>query len=261
MKYKAHDYQKYATDFITKNPISAVFLDMGISDITISMTADSHLDMPELVSTVYDVELSDKEKSSYEKMKKELVLDLPDGEITVANAAVLSNKLSQMANGAMYSDEGEVIKLHNRKLDALEDLIEASNGKSLMVVYWYKHDLERISKRLDKLKVNYRKLDTDESIRMWNNRELDVALVHPASAGHGLNLQSGGDTMIWFAPIWSLELYQQTVARLYRQGQTSGTVKIIHLVSKGTIDERIMKALAMKDDTQSALIDAVKAEL
>ena len=232
-----------------------------ISDITISMTATDHLKMPDLISTEYPVYLDENEKERYESMKKDLVLAIPDGEITVANAATLSNKLSQMANGAVYTDDENIVEIHSHKLDAIEDLIEAANGKSVMIIYWYKHDFTRITERLNKLGVQYQKIDSDESIRKWNAGELPVALCHPMSSGHGLNLQNGGDTMIWYAPIWSLELYQQTVARLWRQGQTSGTVKIIHLISKGTIDEKIMKALSEKDNTQAALIEAVKADL
>ena len=232
-----------------------------ISDITISMKATDYLKMPELVSSRYEVQMDDVEKQKYEEFKKDLVLEIEDGEITAANAASLSGKLSQMANGAVYSDDLAVMQIHDRKLDALEDIIEAANGKPVLVAYWFKHDLTRITERLRKLKVIYQKLDSDESIRKWNEKELQVGLIHPASAGHGLNLQSGGSTMVWFGLTWSLELYQQTVARLWRQGQTENTVVIQHIVTADTIDERILKALEQKDNTQSALIDAVKAEV
>ncbi len=232
-----------------------------IDDITISMKATDYLEMPELISTEYPVYLSASELDTYEEMKKDLVLSLPGGEITASNATSLSGKLSQMANGAVYTDDESYIEFHDKKLDALEDIIEAANGQPLMVAYWYKHDLIRIEKRLNALGVQYEKLDSDASIEKWNRGELPVALVHPASAGHGLNLQSGGSTLVWFGITWSLELYQQTNARLYRQGQTASCVKIIHLISKGTIDERIVKALSDKDNTQAALIDAVKADL
>jgi len=232
-----------------------------ISDITISMKATDYLKMPELVSSRYEVQMDDVEKQKYEEFKKDLVLEIEDGEITAANAASLSGKLSQMANGAVYSDDLAVMQIHDKKLDALEDIIEAANGKPVLVAYWFKHDLTRITERLRKLKVIYQKLDSDESIRKWNEKELQVGLIHPASAGHGLNLQSGGSTMVWFGLTWSLELYQQTVARLWRQGQTENTVVIQHIVTADTIDERILKALEQKDNTQSALIDAVKAEV
>lgn len=232
-----------------------------ISDITISMKATDHLKMPELINTKYMVHLSDKEKKKYEDMKKELVLALPEGKITAANAASLSNKLSQMANGAVYSDDEGIIPIHERKLDALEDIIEAANGKPILIAYWFKHDFMRIEERLKSKGIEYKKLDSDASIKKWNNKELPVALIHPASAGHGLNLQSGGSTLVWFGLTWSLELYQQTVARLYRQGQSSGIVTIIHILAESTVDEKMMMALAEKDSTQAALINAVKAEL
>ena len=232
-----------------------------ISDITISMKSTDYLQMPELISTEYAVRLSEPERKRYEKMKEELVLQLPDGDVTAANAAALSGKLSQMANGAVYADSGETVRIHERKLDALEDIIESMGGKPLLVAYWFQHDLERITEQLHKLKIPFSRLDSSESIRRWNAGELPVALIHPASAGHGLNLQSGGSALVWFGLTWSLELYQQTVARLWRQGQTADTVVVQHIITEGTIDGRIMKALSEKDSTQSALIDAVKADL
>ena len=232
-----------------------------ISDITISMKATDYLDMPELISNEYKVYLDEDEREKYEEMKDELVLQLPGGEITAANAAALSGKLSQLANGAIYDDDESVNAFHERKLDTLEDLIESANGKPILVAYWFKHDMARITERLKKLKVVFEKLDSDKSIEKWNAGELQVGLIHPASAGHGLNLQSGGNVIVWFGITWSLELYQQTIARLWRQGQTSGTVTVIHIITAGTVDERILKALEAKDQTQSALIDAVKAEV
>lgn len=227
-----------------------------ISDITISMKAADHLIMPELVSTEYMVQLSENEKEKYDRLKKDLIFSTEDNEVTAANAASLSNKLSQMANGAVYSDDESVIEIHDRKLDALEDIIESMNGKPLLVAYWFKHDLERIRNRFE-----VREIRSSEDISDWNSEKIPVALIHPASAGHGLNLQSGGSTLVWFGLTWSLELYQQTNARLWRQGQTADTVVIQHIVAKGTIDEQIMKALKTKDTTQAALITAVKAEV
>lgn len=232
-----------------------------IQDITISMKAVDFLDMPELISNEYPVYLDADEMEKYESLKKDLILSTSEHEVTAANAASLSNKLSQMANGAVYTDDGDIITFHSKKLDALEDLIESANGKPLLVAYWFKHDYSRIVERLEKIGVKYMKIDTDESIRKWNNKEIPVALIHPASAAHGLNLQQGGNTMVWLGLSWSHELYSQACCRLYRQGQSEGTVSIIHLVTKGTIDERIMKALSQKENTQSALIDAVKAEI
>ena len=217
--------------------------------------------MPKLVSSEYTVQLSEDEREKYTDLKQELVLSLGNADVTASNAASLSGKLSQMANGAIYDDGGKAIRIHDRKLDALEDIIEAANGKPLLVAYWFKHDLTRISERLQKLHIPFSRLGDTSSICKWNNGEIPVALIHPASAGHGLNLQRGGFTIVWFGLTWSLELYQQTNARLWRQGQTSETVVVQHIVTKGTIDERIMKALSQKEHTQTALIDAVKADL
>ena len=227
-----------------------------ISDITISMKSTDHLQMPELITSQYEVQLSEEETQRYEELKADFILELPEGEITAANAASLTGKLSQLANGAIYDDDGNIIEFHDRKLDALEDLIEAANGKPLLVAYWFKHDLQRIKKRFD-----VREIKSSKDITDWNNGDIPVAVIHPASAGHGLNLQAGGSILIWFGLTWSLELYQQTNARLWRQGQTFGTVVIEHIITKGTIDERILKALSLKEVTQNALIDAVKANL
>ena len=232
-----------------------------ISDITISMKALDHLQMPELISNEYPVYMNDEEAKLYADMEEDLFIPLKKGEITAANAAALSGKLLQMANGAVYSDDGDEIVIHDQKLDALEDMIEAANGRPVMVAYWFKHDLSRIMRRLTEKKIPFEKLDSEESIRKWNRGELQVALIHPASAGHGLNLQSGGNMLIWFGLTWSLELYQQTVARLWRQGQTSETVVVQHIITAGTIDEDVMKALASKDMTQNRLIAAVKARV
>ncbi len=233
----------------------------AISDITISMKATDHLQMPELINTVYPVSLSFREAAAYRRLKKDLVLNLGEDQITASNAAVLSGKLLQAANGAVYNDDEEMVILHDHKLDALEDIIEAANGNSLLVAYWFNHDLIRITERLDKLKIPYSCLKSSKSIRDWNEGNLQIGLIHPASAGHGLNLQSGGNRMVWFSLTWSLELYQQTVARLWRQGQQSETVVVQHLITKGTIDGKVMQVLSGKAKTQDALIDAVKAEL
>ena len=226
-----------------------------ISDITVSMTANEYLKMPELLTSNYVVELSNSEKNQYDEMKKSLVLEITDGEITASNAASLSNKLCQLSNGAIYDDEQNIVEIHDRKLEALEDIIESMNGKPLLIAYWYRHDLERIKSRF-----SVREIKTNEDISDWNDGKIPVALIHPASAGHGLNLQNGGSTLVWFGLTWSLELYQQTNARLYRQGQKN-TVVIQHIITKGTIDEQILKALQKKNKTQADLIDAVRANL
>ena len=227
-----------------------------IADITVSMKATDYLEMPELVSVVKEVRLSEKEKERYDELKKSLVLELPGGEVTAANAASLTLKLSQMANGAIYTDGKDVAAIHDRKLDALEDLVESANGKSVLVAYWFKHDKDRIRERMEA-----RELKEPQDFTDWNAGKIPVALIHPASAGHGLNLQQGGSILIWFGLTWSLELYQQTNARLWRQGQADKTVIIQHIVAKDTIDERILNVLEHKDGTQAALIEAVKADL
>lgn len=227
-----------------------------IADMTIAMKATDHLQMPALLSSQYTVQLSDSEKERYQELKRDLVLQTPDGDITAANAAALSGKLCQLANGAIYSDNGDTIECHARKLDALEVLIEAANAKPVLVAYWFRHDLQRIKKRF-----TVRAIKSSQDIADWNAGKIPVAVIHPASAGHGLNLQSGGSTLIWFGLTWSLELYQQTNARLWRQGQSSKTVIIIHLITTGTIDEQILTALSEKKLTQQSLIDAVKADL
>lgn len=227
-----------------------------IDDITISMKAKDYIKLPDLVMNTVKVEMDETAKSKYDVLKSDMVIDIASQEIDAINAAALSNKLMQMANGAIYTENEKYIQIHDAKLDALEDLIESANGKPVLVAYWFKHDLARIKSRFPFV----REIKSSEDIRAWNNGDIEVGIIHPASAGHGLNLQSGGSTLIWFGLTWSLELYQQTNARLYRQGQKE-TVVIHHIVTKGTIDERVLKVLAQKEKTQDALIDAVKAEL
>ena len=231
-----------------------------ISDITISMRAADYLQMPECVMNIVPVFLSPREREVYDSMKDRLVIPFGGEEVDAGNAGVLAGKLSQLANGAIYGEGKRVFPIHDRKLDALEDLIEAANGKPVLVAYWFQHDRERIAARLHKLHIPFSLLDDTVSIERWNRGELPVALIHPASAGHGLNLQAGGSTLVWFGLTWSLELYQQANARLWRQGQTD-TVVIHHIIAADTIDKQIMTALSRKEKTQSALIDAVKANL
>ena len=231
-----------------------------IRDITLSMKAIDHLDMPELVSTVYPVQMNEAEARQYQALKRDSVLG-DDLEVTAANAAALAGKLSQLANGAVYSDDGGVVKVHEQKLDALEDLIESAQGQPILVAYWFRHDLMRIEERLQKTGAKFRRLDSAENLASWNEGQIPVGLIHPASAGHGLNLQAGGNHLVWFGLTWSLELYQQTNARLWRQGQESKTVVIQHIVTLGTIDERILKELERKEMGQDALIEAVRGVL
>lgn len=227
-----------------------------ISDICVSMKATDHLHMPELISSRYTVRMDEKEHGLYDTLKNDMILKLRDGEIDAVNAAALSGKLLQMANGAVYDTEGRAIAIHDRKLDALEDLIEAANGKPLLVAYWYRHDLERIQQRF-----KVRRIETPQDIAEWNAGKIPVALIHPAAGGHGLNLQYGGSTVVWFGLTWSLELYQQLNARLWRQGQKNGTVVVTHIVTAGTHDEDVLQALDRKDAGQAALIAAVKAQI
>jgi len=226
-----------------------------ISDITISMKGSDYLKLPELVINEVPVRMSASEAQHYQTMKAEMVLSLKDREIDAANAAALSGKLLQMANGAVYCADGSVARIHDRKLEALEDIIEAANGKPVLIAYWFRHDLKRILERFAA-----EKLDSADSIRRWNEGKIQLGVIHPASAGHGLNLQSGGSALVWFGLTWSLELYQQTNARLWRQGQKD-TVVIHHITARDTIDEQVMKALKGKNNTQAALIDAVKVVL
>lgn len=226
-----------------------------ISDITISMKSKDYLKLPPLTMNTVKVHLSNQEATVYDTMRDQLVVDLAGKQIDALNAASLSNKLSQMANGAVYDDNRNQVLIHDRKLDALEDLIEAANGKPVLVAYWFKHDLERIKQRIE-----VREIKTTKDISDWNQGTIPVGVIHPASAGHGLNLQAGGSTLIWYGLTWSLELYQQTNARLWRQGQTDPVV-IHHIITEDTIDEDILAALKRKDKTQTALINAVKANL
>lgn len=226
-----------------------------ISDITISMKSKDYLKLPPLTMNTVKVHLSNQEAAIYDTMRDQLVVDMAGKQIDALNAASLSNKLSQMANGTVYDDNRNQVLIHDRKLDALEDLIEAANGKPVLVAYWFKHDLERIKQRFE-----VREIKTAKDISDWNQGTIPVGVIHPASAGHGLNLQAGGSTLIWYGLTWSLELYQQTNARLWRQGQTDPVV-IHHIITENTIDEDILAALKRKDKTQTALINAVKANL
>ncbi len=226
-----------------------------ISDITISMKSCDYLKIPDCVFNEIPVYMNEKESDVYGRFKRDMVAKIKDKEIDAANAAVLSGKLLQMANGAVYDEQKNSIYIHDRKLEALEDLLEAANGKPVLIAYWYQHDAERIKKRFC-----VRDIKTSKDIEEWNAGKISAGIIHPASAGHGLNLQSGGSTLIWFGLTWSLELYQQTNARLWRQGQ-SETVVIHHIICKGTIDEDVLAALQRKEKSQSALIQAVRARL
>lgn len=226
-----------------------------LADMTISMKSTEYLKMPELILNELEINLDKEDQTKYKKFKKEMVMTIQEKEIDAINAASLSNKLIQLANGSIYDEAKNFYEIHNKKLDKLEEIIESANGKPVLVAYWFKADKERIEKRF-----KVREIKTADDIKQWNKGMIDLALIHPASAGHGLNLQSGGSTLVWFSLTWSLELYQQTNARLYRQGQKD-TVVIHHLIIKNTIDEDIMKSLKRKDKTQEALMRAVKARI
>lgn len=227
-----------------------------IGDITISMRSTDYLKMPECVMNTVPVSLDSSEFEIYEEMESKMVTELDGVEIDAVNAAALTGKLCQLANGAIYTPDGNTVFFHERKLEALEDLIEGANGKPVLVAYWYKHDLARIQERF-----KVRELKSSKDIADWNAGKIPVAVIHPASADHGLNLQAGGSTLIWFGLTWSLELYQQTNARLWRQGQQAETVVIHHIITRGTVDEDVMRSLSEKDRSQASLMRAVRARV
>ncbi len=231
-----------------------------ISDITISMKELDYLQLPDCIYVNHEVEMNDQERRLYDQLKRDLIIPTDDGDIDAANAASLSNKLLQMANGAVYDENKTPRFIHNRKLEMLEDLIESANGQPVLIAYWFKHDRTRIMEYLTAAGYAVRDIRSSADINDWNSGSIPVALIHPASAGHGLNIQDGGHILIWFGLTWSLELYQQTNARLWRQGQKE-TVTIHHIVTKNTVDEDVLAALASKDVTQEKLIAAVKAQL
>lgn len=228
-----------------------------IGDITISMTAEDYLRMPERINIYDRVELPPKVLAQYRGFEREQVLELinSDEPISAASAAALSNKLQQFANGAVYGADGKVVELHDEKLEKLEELVEAANGSPVLVAYSYRHDLDRIMGRLRA--YGPVRLEGPGQIAGWNAGKVRVLVAHPASAGHGLNLQKGGHTLIWFGNTWSLELYMQFNARLYRQGQAH-PVTVHHILATGTVDERIIRALEGKKRTQDGLMQGIK---
>ncbi len=231
-----------------------------ISDICISMKSEDWLELPERIDRVVPVKLDESAKAKYRKLERDLLLPLVDGDIVANTAAVLSNKLLQMANGAVYNENQEIQKIHNAKLDALEDIIEAANGHPVLLFYSYKHDLSRIQERFTQTRTLRKGPEGSRDIADWNSGKIQLLAVHPGSAGHGLNLQDGGSIIVWFGLTWSLELYQQANARLHRQGQKQSVI-IHHLLAEGTIDEDVMRALEDKATGQDALMEAVKARI
>ena len=228
-----------------------------IKDICISMSAEDYLKMPDKLMYYDRVKLSDKDFKAYKTFEREQVLEfIESGEtITAASAAALSNKLQQFANGAMYDADRKVLQLHDEKIEKLKELVEAANGQPVLIAYSFKHDLDKIMDALKEYKPV--KLEKPEQIADWNAGKINVLVTHPASAGHGLNLQKGGHIMIWYGLTWALELYQQFNARLYRQGQKK-PVSIHHIIATDTVDEKIIKSLDGKDTTQRSLMDAIK---
>ena len=228
----------------------------AISDVTVSMKTTDHLDLPPLTTSSKVVHLDKAEREVYNQLKKDMLVHVDGEVIDAGSAATLSNKLLQLSSGAIYADEARTVTVHSQKIDALEDIVEAANGHTVLVAYWFKHELERLLRHFPQGRL----LSTAEDMAAWCKGEISLAFIHPASAGHGLNLQSGGHILVWHTVPWSLELYEQTNARLFRQGQTE-PVSIIHIEAANTIDQQVIKSLESKNQTQSALIEAVKAEL
>jgi len=228
----------------------------NLSDICVSMKAEDYLELPEKIENVIPVKLPKDVEDKYKKFERELLLPLKDSDIVANNAAVLTNKLLQFANGAIYDENNKAIEIHDRKLKALEEIIEAVSGKPVLIFYSYKHDRDRIKEYFK----NAKELKSSEDIKKWNKGEIEILLVHPASAGHGLNLQAGGNIVVWFGLTWSLELYQQANARLHRQGQKQNVI-IHHIIAKGTVDEDVMKAIENKNIRQEELLQAVKVRV
>lgn len=228
----------------------------AISDVTVSMKTTDHLDLPPLTTSSRVVHLDKAEREVYNQLKKDMLVHVDGEVIDAGSAATLSNKLLQLSSGAIYADEARTVTVHSQKIDALEDIVEAANGHTVLVAYWFKHELERLLRHFPQGRL----LSTAEDMSDWCSGKIPLAFIHPASAGHGLNLQSGGHILVWHTVPWSLELYEQTNARLFRQGQTE-PVSIIHIEAANTIDQQVIKSLETKNQTQSALIEAVKAQL
>lgn len=232
-----------------------------ISDICISMKAEDYLELPDIIYDTIPVILDPKAKKAYEELEKQMLLQVdPETVIDVTSAAALTNKLLQLSNGAMYDENREVHEIHKCKIEAFMELIEKLQGKPALVFYNFKHDLDRIMKALDKTKLRVRVLKNVDDQKAWNNKEVDILLAHPASAAYGLNLQEGGNHVIWFSLNWSLELYQQANKRLHRQGQKEKVI-VHHLVSSGTRDTDVMLALESKGEVQDLLLESLKARI
>ena len=233
-----------------------------ISDICISMKAEDYLQLPDITYHEIPVELDSKASKAYYDMERVMVLALPEDEeeISVTSAAALSNKLLQLANGAVYDEDHSVHEVHNCKIEAFMELIESLQGKPALVFYNFQHDRTRILKALEKTGLRIRELKTTQDEDDWNARKIDILLTHPASSAYGLNLQQGGNHVIWFGLTWNYELYTQANKRLHRQGQEEKVI-IHHLICSGTRDEDVMEALKRKDDVQSWVMESLKARI
>ena len=242
-------------DWVPKSEASAAIYRL-LGDLCISMRAEDYLSLPERIDRFIELSLPDKAQAAYDRLEQEAVLPLKGGEIVAKTAAAVAGKLMQLANGAVYDENRDVHVVHDAKLDALSDLVEAANGQSVLCYYAFQHDLDRIKERFPQARV----LRTAQDVSDWNAGKVRLMLAHPDSAGHGLNLQSGGHILVWFGLTWSLEKYQQANARLHRSGQ-SKPVTIFHLVVKGSIDEDVLRALTGKEQVQDALLQAVKARV
>lgn len=251
--FKQDPYQRYKIELL-EGAEDRIY--EKIEDIVVSMKAKDHLKLPERISNVVKVYLSDAERELFRKMERDYLLEFDEGDVVAATAAVVSNKLLQLSQGSVYNEHGEVQHIHDAKLDALEDIIESAQGQPVLVFYSFRHDIARLKKRFKQAVT----LDEEKAIERWNNGEVPLLLAHPASAGHGLNLQDGGHIIVWFGLNWSLELYQQANARLDRQGQKNSVI-VHHLVTDDSIDERVMMVLEGKEEAQDALMDAVKARI
>ena len=223
-----------------------------ISDICVSMSAADYLTLPERIDNVIPVKLTDAEMELYKRMEQDQLLQIEDSDVVALNAAAVMTKLLQIANGSVYSMDGTVVNIHDAKLEALQEIIDTTDSP-VLVFYSFKHDLDKILEAVSGARV----LNGPEDIRDWNDGKVRVLLAHPASVGYGLNLQEGGHTIVWYGLTWSLELYQQANARLYRQGQEKPVI-IHHLIAEGTVDEQAMAALQAKDTSQAALLAALK---
>lgn len=231
-----------------------------IGDICVSMKAEDYLELPDILYNTVPVILDSKAQKNYDKLEQEMLLEIDESTIDAGSAAVLTNKLLQLCNGAVYDENRNIVEIHDCKIEVFKELVEGLNGKPALVFYNFQHDKTRIIKALDKSGLRVRELKTPQDELDWNDKQIDILLAHPASAAYGLNLQQGGNHVVWFGLNWSLELYQQANARLYRQGQTQKVI-IHHLTVDGGVDEDVVAALANKTTTQDQLMSALKARI